>query len=49
MWDGGDSSTAAIAPGPGMSAAAVLTAKLALHDDLANVVPWLAVKVSAAV
>ena len=49
MWDGGDSSTAAIAPGPGMSAAAVSTAKLALHDDLANVVPWLAVKVSAAV
>jgi hypothetical protein len=45
-WVGGDSSTAVIAPGPGMSAAAVTTAKLALHDGLANVVPWLAIKAS---
>lgn len=46
-WFGGDSVSIALQPGPTMSAAAAHTANEALLDGMANMVPWLTVKVNA--
>jgi len=45
-WDGGDSVSIAVQPGPTMSAAASHTANEALLDGMANMVSWLTVKVN---